>query len=98
MRSTRKSPDLSAEEEFNVRAALRFLHFQCGGWKPLSKPLRYSHSALSKVMGGGRAVTANLVFRIAKLAKIGVDDILSGRYPPPGTCPNCGYCRSEALQ
>ena len=31
-----------------------------------------------------------IAFRVARLAKVGVDDVLAGRFPPPGTCPHCG--------
>jgi hypothetical protein len=32
-----------------------------------------------------------MAFRVARLAGVGVDDILTGKYPPPGTCPLCGH-------
>lgn len=94
MTSTRKSPDLTPEQESNVRMAMRFLHQQCGSWYPLGKALKYDASALARIASGHRSVTANLVFRVAKLAKVGLDDVLTGKYPPVGTCPNCGYCRN----
>ncbi len=27
----------------------------------------------------------------AKFAKVGVDDVLTGKFPAPGTCPHCGH-------
>jgi hypothetical protein len=36
-------------------------------------------------------VTPIIAFRIAKFAKVGVDDVLAGRFPEAGTCPRCGH-------
>lgn len=94
----RMSPDLSPEEELNVRTAMRFLHYRCGGWEPLSKSLGLSSAMLAMISNGQRAVTPRLTFRIARLAQIAVDDVLKGRYPPAGTCPHCGHCPDEVLQ
>jgi hypothetical protein len=85
--------DLTAEEQKNVRAALRFLWARCGGWKPLGKALRASPLALSK---RGLPISAGLAVRVARFASVGVDDVLDGRYPPAGTCPHCGHRRDEA--
>ena len=38
-----------------------------------------------------RPATPTMAFRIAKLAGVGVDDVLAGRFPAPGTCPQCGH-------
>jgi transcriptional regulator with XRE-family HTH domain len=94
----RKSPDLSDEEELNVRTALRFLHYRCGGWEALTKALGVTDGTLSKIANGERAVTPRLTFRIARFAKVGVDDILDGRFAPAGTCPHCGHCPKEPIQ
>jgi hypothetical protein len=40
--------DLTAEEQKNVRAAVRFLRVRCGGWVPLTKVLRFTRSTLQK--------------------------------------------------
>lgn len=79
----------------NVRAAIRFLRIRCGGWVPLSKALRFTRSTLQKV-----GATPAVAFRVARLAGVGVDDLLAGKYPPPGTCPHCGHVREtpEASQ
>ena len=77
--------DLTAEETKNVRAALRFLRVRCGGWRPVAKALRYSRATLQRA--GGPV----LAFRVARLAGVSVDDVLTGKYPPAGTCPHCGH-------
>jgi hypothetical protein len=86
--------DLSTQEQAHVRAALRFLRVRCGGWALLGKALRFKRTSLSKV-SRGYSVSASLAVRVARLARVGVDDLLGGKFPPAGTCPHCGHC--EAL-
>jgi hypothetical protein len=83
--------DLTAQEQANVRTALRFLRSRCGGWAPLGKALHLKDTTLCNV-ARGRAATPTLAFRVARLGGVGVDDVLAGRYPAPGTCPHCGHC------
>jgi len=86
-----KTSDLTVDEQKHVRAALRFLRARCGGWANVAKVLRFGESTLSDVANERRTATPVLAFRVARLAKIGVDDVLAGRFPPPGTCPYCGH-------
>jgi hypothetical protein len=32
-----------------------------------------------------------VAFRVARLTGVSIDDLLAGKYPPPGTCPHCGH-------
>jgi len=82
--------DLTDQEQTNVRAALRFLRVRLGGWRPLAKTISAEPLTLRRV-AGGHVVSASIAFRVARLAGVGVDDVLQGRYPPPGTCPHCGH-------
>jgi hypothetical protein len=82
--------DLTAAEQKNVRAAIRFLRLGCGGAKPLAKALRMTRRTLNS------PATPTTAFRVARLAGVTVDDVLAGKYPPAGTCPHCGH--SEALR
>ena len=86
--------DLSAEEQKNVRTALKFLRARCGGWEALGRILGFKDTSLAHVASGQRGSTASMAFRVARLAKVGVDDVLSGRFPAVGTCPYCGHCPS----
>jgi hypothetical protein len=70
-----------------VRAALRFLHARAGRWDVLAKALSTTKATLR------RPASASLAVRVARLAKVGVDDILAGRFPDPGICPHCGQRR-----
>jgi len=87
--------DLAKQEQTNVRTALRFLRARCGGWEPTAKMLRVNDSTLGNVMGSRRAVTASLAFRVARLVKVPIDDLLAGKFPAAGTCPYCGHVKEE---
>jgi hypothetical protein len=84
--------DLTPKEQTNVRTALKFLRTRCGQWNSLARALRFSQGSLSNVANGHKAVSPTLVFRIAKFASVMVDDVLTGKFPAPGTCPHCGHC------
>lgn len=88
-------PDLAASEQTNVRTALKFLRLRCGTWAVLARTLRFGESTLSNVVQG-KAVSPLVAFRVAKLAKVSVDDVLAGRFPAPGTCPHCGHRKDDA--
>lgn len=83
--------DFTAKEVAHTRAALRFLRLRCGSWSTLARALRYNNMTVSNVANGQKPVTATLAVRIAKFANVGVDDVLTGRFPAPGTCPHCGH-------
>lgn len=51
----------------------------------LAKALRVSPTSLRA------ATNPILAFRAARMAGVGVDDVLAGRYPEPGVCPHCGH-------
>ena len=82
--------DLSVTEQTSVRTALKFLRLRCGTWTAVSKALRLGKNTAAAI-ASGQTVTPLVAFRVAKLAKVGVDDVLTGRFPAPGTCPNCGH-------
>lgn len=87
--------DLTTQEQAHVRAALRFLRARCGGWEPLAKVLRMNKVTLRHV-SSGKATSAALAFRVARLAGVGVDELLSGKYPPINACPHCGHVKADA--
>ena len=82
--------DLSPKEQAAVRAALTFLRVRCGGIVPLARVLRMAKTTVRRTIGGA-GVSASMAFRVAKLASVGVDDVLTGKYPPPGVCAHCGH-------
>ena len=70
--------------------AVRFLRARCGGWAPLAKVLRFKDTTIANV-ANGRAVSATVAFRVARFAKVRVDDVIAGKFSAPGTCPHCGH-------
>lgn len=76
--------DLTKDEVAHVRAAAQFLRARMGGWANVAKALHVSQKTASS------RVSPTLALRIARLAGVGVDDVLGGRFPPPGMCPHCG--------
>jgi hypothetical protein len=81
---------LTKEEQEHVREVLRFLRIRFGNTILLAKGLRMKSDTLYPVMTGKESVSAALVIRVARLAQVGIDDLLAGRYPVKGTCPHCG--------
>lgn len=83
---------LTTAEHARVLAAVRFLRARCGGWAPLVKALGFSRITLTK------PATATVAFRVARLAGVGIDDLLAGKYPPAGTCAHCGHRAEDSAQ
>ena len=90
--------DFTAKEILHVRAALNFLHLRCRTWETLGRALRFNPTSLGNIANGHRAVTAKVVIRVAKFASVGVDDVLTAKFPAEGTCPHCGGLREEAAE
>ena len=90
--------DLTATEQTNVRAALAFLRARCGGWETAAKALGFTEGTLRNVLGRHNTATPRLALKLARLARVGVDDVLEGRFPPSGACPHCGHVKAEAAE
>lgn len=73
-----------------MRTALRFLRYKVGGWQPLADALGVKADSISKVLRGGRDVTARLAYSVARLTDVSIDDLLAGALLAPRTCPHCG--------
>ncbi len=73
-----------------MRTALRFLRHKVGGWQPLADALGLKADSISKVLRGGRDVTAKLAYSVARLTDVSIDDLLAGALLSPRTCPHCG--------
>lgn len=83
--------DLTAQEQANVRTALKFLRARVGDWANVGKVLGFRGKSVANA-GHGQSVSARLAFRVARFAGVSIDDLLAGKFPPPGTCPYCGHC------
>ena len=55
------------------------------------KALHFRADSLNKVINGKYRVSASMAVRVAKIAAVGVDEVLAGRWPAKGTCPHCGH-------
>jgi transcriptional regulator with XRE-family HTH domain len=88
--------DLTTDEQTRVRTALRFMRARCGGWEQLGRAVGADPSTLRQVRSGRANVSASLTIRLARLAKVSLDDLLEGRFPPPNTCPHCGQSITTA--
>jgi hypothetical protein len=82
--------DLTKEEQDNVRSALRFLVTRSGDRRAIAKALRVHADTISRMTRAGIAIGPSVAIRVARMAQAGIDDVLAGRWPVPGTCPHCG--------
>ncbi len=82
--------DLTLKEQKAVRVVLRILRLRVGGWAPLSKVLHFEADTLEKVASGRRAVGARMAFIVSRFVDVPMDDLITGKYVPEGTCPHCG--------
>lgn len=83
--------DLTPTEQTNVRTALKFLRLRCGTWATVAKALKLGESTVANIATGHKAPGPLVAFRVARLAQASVDDVLTGRFPAPRTCPHCGH-------
>jgi hypothetical protein len=86
---TKRSTDLTPEEQANVRVALRFLRVRLGGWPKLAEAIGASWATL-RDRAYGRTVSGGLALRVARAAGAPIEDVLSGAWPPAERCPHCG--------
>jgi hypothetical protein len=56
----------------------------------MAEGLGFKKKTLTNVSEGANEVSTNLVFRIARMAGVSVEDVISGRFPVAGACPHCG--------
>jgi len=83
--------DLTAEEQANVRRAIRFLRVQLGSWTMVSKVIRMKERTLRRIRAG-HTVQPYVVRRVvAALDSVPLSDLLAGELPPPRVCPYCGH-------
>jgi hypothetical protein len=86
---TRRSIDLTLEEQANVREALRFLARRLGDTSKLAKAMGAHRETVQRPARGG-VVSAGIALRAARIAGVSVEDVLGGAWPPAGACPHCG--------
>ncbi|PSM31671.1 hypothetical protein [Haliangium sp. UPWRP_2] len=83
--------DLDEKEQTHVRAALRFLQRRLGRWSAVSDAIGFSPKTIDGVVFNKKSVSASMALRVARLLGVMMDDLLVGKFLPPGACPNCGH-------
>ncbi len=83
--------DLDQKEQNHVRAALRFLQRRLGRWSAVSDAIGFSPKTIDGVVFAKKSVSASMALRVARLLGVMIDDLLVGKFLPPGACPNCGH-------
>src|SRR5664279_2531340 len=82
---------LSAEEQANVRRALRHLQQVFGSLAALAKVMGVPYQSVRHAMVERRHPSAGLAFRAARVVGVPMEDLVSGVWPPdPKACPTCG--------
>ncbi len=82
---------LTREEQDHVRGAAQFLRRRMGGWRELDKVLHLD----TRGFRSSKTITPTLAFRLARFLRIGMEDLLAGKFPAPNTCPYCGHVAGE---
>ena len=87
---TPRSTDLNAEEQENLRAALRVLVIRYRSWNRLAQAMGVLPRTVQKGSHRCGKPGAGLALRAARVAGTTVEEILAGKWPVPGACPYCG--------
>lgn len=74
-----------------MRVALKTLAVRHGGWTKLAKRMGVSANTLTGAMLKKRkGLGPGVALEVARTAGVTFDDVISGRFPEPGSCPMCG--------
>ena len=85
-----KMNTLSPEQAANVRVALKVLKIRHGTLVKVAELMRVTFGSLTRTLSV--EPNAGLAMRVAQVAGVTVDDVLSGNFPAEGSCPYCGRC------
>lgn len=86
---TSREPALPPTEQANVKAAIRLLRHQLDP-DQLARALKITRLALKHTTERRRPASAKLALRVARVAGVPLEEILSGAWRPTGVCPVCG--------
>jgi hypothetical protein len=81
---------LTPTQSANVRRVLRFLAVEHGSGNKLASALGMTPRALERARVPSRRISVELTFITARIAGVGVDDVLAGRWERH-VCPSCGH-------
>ena len=86
----RRSSDLTPEEMAYAKVALRVLRLRVGTIRQLATELSANPKTLAAALSKKGKPTAGLMLRAARIAGVPLEEILSGAWPKPNSCPRCG--------
>ena len=81
---TRRSSDLTPEEQANAKAALRFLAKRHGSTGKLAKAMGATNGTVWEAVSKRGVVSAGIALRAARVAGVPLEDVLSGAWPVEG--------------
>ena len=87
---TRRSSDLTPEEQANARRAILFLVKRHGTVAVLAQAMGANFGTVKSAVKTRGRVSAGIALRAARAAGVPLEDVLSGRWPVDGECPYCG--------
>lgn len=86
---------LTQTQSANVRRVLRLLAAEHGSNTKLASVLCMTPRALERARSPSRRISMELTFVVARIAGVGVDDVLAGRWERH-VCPQCGHIGAHA--
>jgi hypothetical protein len=81
---------LTPLEIANAKTAIRFVAVKLGGSAKLAAALEVTRASIDAARLTRGRPSAGLALRVARLAGVPLEDVLSGAWPKPGSCPHCG--------
>lgn len=82
---------LTAEEQRHVRAALQNAIRAHGSFNALALALGMPRETLYGLSARRRSIQGTFAIRLAKVAGVSVESILTGAITEVNTCPTCGH-------
>jgi hypothetical protein len=99
--------EYSDRDRFDLLANARLVGFErtydakvlryCDGFPPAIVPYEslFETIPVPQVVSEHVGLARSQIKRACELLFRGVDDVLAGRFPAPGTCPHCGHTESR---
>lgn len=88
----RYTSDLTEDEIANVKRAIRVLRSRFGSYAKLAEALRAKPATIKESVHRNGKPSVGLALRASRVAGVGIEELLSGTWPKPGSCPMCGRC------
>jgi DNA-binding phage protein len=95
----KKPGQLTPEETACVTVALEFMIARTGSMQALAYRMGVDRTAVRRAIKEHPAPGVAMALDLARAAGVTVDAVLSGAFPPPGSCPHCGgFPRADEAQ